>query len=449
MTATLRDLLTLAWPIVVSRSTQTVIGVSDALMVAHLGEASLAATTTGAMNTFTLLILPMGVCFIVSSFSAQLHGAGDSAGARRYGWYGLGLAVATQALCLVSLPVVGWALGGLGYAPAVLAQMDDYMAIRLWGGGAAIGLEALANYYGGLGDTQVPMRANVLAMVCNLGLNWVLINGHLGAPAMGVSGAALASAISSGIAFLYLFSRFWRQATAIPATWLWPEFGRMLRFGLPSGMNWFLEFLAFMFFVNVVVAGLGTTALAAFMAVLQINSVSFMPAFGMASAGAILVGQHIGAGLKDAVPGIAKLTLKVCATWQGTVGLLYLLLPGLIFAPFAKGSATEAQALLTVGAHLLLLSSLWQLFDSGVAVFAEALRAAGDTAWPMWARTELGWAFFVPGSWYTVHRLGWGVDAAMFWIVGYIGLLALMMVLRFRAGVWRSIELVQGAPNAH
>src|SRR5262245_6305133 len=80
-------LLALAWPIVISRSSQVVVGFCDALMVRHLGESALAATTTGALNTFTFYILPMGVVFIVSSFASQFHGANDGAGARRYGFY--------------------------------------------------------------------------------------------------------------------------------------------------------------------------------------------------------------------------------------------------------------------------------------------------------------------------------------------------------------------------
>src|SRR5438445_13698227 len=78
-----RRLLCLAWPVVISRSSQVVVGVSDAIMVAHLGEAALAATTTGATNTFNLLILPMGHVFIVSSFSSTFTGVGDPDTSRR------------------------------------------------------------------------------------------------------------------------------------------------------------------------------------------------------------------------------------------------------------------------------------------------------------------------------------------------------------------------------
>src|SRR4051812_3204425 len=99
---TFGTLLRLAWPIIVSRSTQTVIGVSDAVLVADLGSAAVAATSAGGFNTFAILILPMGILFIVSSFASQLFGKGDLPGARRFGFYGLGIAAATQVVCMLS-----------------------------------------------------------------------------------------------------------------------------------------------------------------------------------------------------------------------------------------------------------------------------------------------------------------------------------------------------------
>ena len=416
-------------------------------MVAHLGEAALAATTTGAMNAFVLLIFPMGVVFIVSSFSSQLLGRGDLAGARRYGWYGLAVAAATQLLGVAGIPAAGRVLGLLDHAPEVRRLMTDYLALRLWSGGAAIGLEALGNYYGGLGNTRLPMRASVAAMILNVGGNWLLIDGNLGAPAMGVRGAALASALSTGVAFLGLLAVFLaegRRATA-RAPLQARELGRMLRFGVPSGLNWFFEFFAFMFFVNVVVGGLGTTPLAALMAVIQVNSFSFMPAFGLASAGAILVGQAIGAGARDEVPRLVRLTFAATGTWQAAVGLAYLAVPSVIFAPFARDPAS-AEALLATGTRMLALSAAWQVFDATVATLAESLRAAGDTAFTLWARLAVAWLIFVPGSWITVRRLGGGDLWAVGWIVAYLAVLAGVLLWRFRGGAWRRLELVEPAP---
>lgn len=443
--ATLRTLLELAWPIVISRASQTIVGLSDTLMVAHLGASALAATATGGLNAFTLLILPMGITFIISSFSSQLFGKGDVAGARRYGWYGLLVALGTLVLCLVTWPFIDLALAQLSYTDEVRRLMSGYIHIRLLSGGAAIGIEALANYYGGLGRTRPGMVANLFAMLFNVLGNWALIDGHLGAPALGVDGAAWASTLGTSLAFAGFFVYFVREGRADARAKLEAgEFFRMLRFGLPSGFNWLFEFAAFVFFANVVVAGLGTAALAAMNSVMSLNSASFMPAFGLASAGAILVGQAIGADAKDEVPGVVWLTAKATLVWQGSVGLFCLLAPAVLIAPFARGEGGPEVA--AIGARMLMVSAAWQLFDAVGMSVAEALRGAGDTLFPMVARIAIAWVVFVPGSYVSVRWFGWGDVGATSWLVAYLALLAGVVFLRFRSGAWRKVTLVEGAP---
>lgn len=445
--ATLKTLLALAWPVIVSRASQTVVSLSDALMVAPLGAAALAATATGATNSFTLLILPMGVTFIVSSFASQLFGRGDLGGARRYGWYGLAVALFTEVLCLATVPFLGAVLRWFPYESAVQDLMATYMRVRLVSGGAAIGIEALANYYGGLGRTRPGMVVNLVAMGLNVALNWVLIFGHLGAPALGVEGAALASTLATSVAFVGFVGYFLKDAPEGTRVRLKAaELLRMLRFGLPSGFNWFFEFLAFVFFINVVVAGLGTPALAAMNSIFALNSVSFMPAFGITSAGAILVGQAIGAGAKDEVPGVVWLTARTSGTWQGIVGVVYLAMPAVLMVPFAKGE--HAAQVTEIGVRMLMVSAAWQVFDATSMALAESLRAAGDTLYPLVVRLVVAWAVFVPGSYLTVTRFGGGDVGAMFWLVAYLAVLAGVLYLRFRGGAWRHVQLVEPAPLA-
>ncbi len=441
-----RQLLALAWPIIVSRSAQTVIGVSDAVLTAPLGENALAATTTGALNVLALFILPMGAMFIISSFTAQLHGRGEHGAARRYGFYGLAFCMLLELVYLGVINFVPSIVGMLDYSPAVKNLMIEYSEARLIGGGAAVGLEALGNYYGGLGNTRLPMLAQILCMVLNVGLNWILIYGHWGAPALGVKGSALASSIATIIGFVVLLVCFLRgvgedsSARRTRGSLHIAEFIRMLRFGLPSGINWFVEFAAFTLFINVVLNGLGTTTLAAFMAAMQINQVSFMPAFGLTSAGAILVGQSIGAKAWDAVPKTVRLTAIATCTWQGTVALVYIIFSKFVMLPFAP-PGTERGAFLELGAHVLVLSATWQLTDALSMSFAEALRAAGDTAFTAWARGIIAWVLFVPGAYVSVKVLGGGIGWAVFWLSAYLGVLALVLWLRFRSGVWKTLDL--------
>lgn len=445
--ATFAALITLAWPIIISRSTQVVMGLGDSVMVSHLGESGLAAVTTGAFNTFVILILPIGIIGIVNSFASQLCGAGDLPGARRYGFYGLLVALLTAIVGAAFLPALDPVLRMLSYAPEVREQMYEYLWIRLLSVGPAIAIEALGAYYGGIGNTRLPMVINVAAMGLDLLGNWLFIGGHWGAPALGVAGAAWSSTLSTVLLSAVFFVRFLvdgrREAFGhrlIPKLH-GREAWRMFRVGLPNGLNFFFEFFAFNIFINLVVADLGTVPLAAFMSVFQLNSVAFTPALAIAIAGSILVGQHIGAAKKDEVPGIVRKTLMLSIGWQGTVSLAYLFIPAILLEPFANEHA-KAAGYIIVGARMLRLSTAWQVFDALGMTVSEALRAAGDTQFAMWTRLLLAWFVFIPGAWVTVKIWNMGDLVAVGWVVFYIAALGIAVSIRFVRGSWRRIELV-------
>ena len=219
------------------------------------------------------------------------------------------------------------------------------------------------------------------------------------------------------------------------------ELVRVLRFGLPNGVNWFLEFAAFVLFINLVVGHLGTSVLAAMNVVMQINSISFMPAFGMSSAGAILVANAIGARAYARVWPIVRLTLALNCGYMASVGLLYWLAPEPLIGLF-RPRALPAEHLLAAGATMLALSALWQIFDAVQMGLSEALRAAGDTTYCMNARLVLAWLVFTPAAWTLVLVLDGGIAAIMASLIGYLALLALAFGVRFASGRWRQIDLL-------
>jgi MATE family multidrug resistance protein len=387
------------------------------------------------------------VVFIVQSFAAQLQGKNDLVGARRYGWYGLILAAIAGLVALACSPLVAPMISLTSYSDPVKVLMSDYIELRLLAIAAVVGFEAIGQWYGGLGNTRIEMIGSVTMMVLNVIFNALLIEGRLGFPALGVQGAAIASVTATWIGFLLLLVLFLcRWGVNCPKgrpRLRFDEFARMLRFGLPSGLNWFLEFAAFLVFVDLIVAQVGTIVVAAMMVVFQVNSVSYMPSFGLASSGAILSGQAVGRRAHDEVPAILRLTMIAAAVWQTSVGVLYLLFPTLIMQLFAPRGGDDSPELVRIGAPLLAMSAAWQLFDAIAMSLSETLRSAGDTAWPMWARLIIAWVLFLPMGYLTVIVLEGGGPAAIGCMIMYLGVLAGLLALRFRSGVWRSIELTE------
>jgi len=434
-------------PMVLARATQSVITFADTFQVEHLGTGSIAAAATGGINVVTFALLPMGTVFIVGSFVSQLVGRGERDSTPRFAWYGLAIAAIAGLAAIALIPAIGPALSFTGYSPHVRAEMADYMQIRMLSVAAVVGVDVFGNWYGGLGNTWMQMICGVITMTAAVLLNWVLIDGHLGAPALGVAGAAWASVIASWLGFAFLAVAFWLRLGGAPRgrakNLTGVEFRRVVRFGLPNGFTWFLELAAFQVFVNVVLARLGDEPVAALNAVLAINSISFMPAFGLASAGAILTGQAIGRGARDAVWPQVKITLLCTTSWMCLIGLLYFVAPTRVLSLFdSKGLSPN---LVVLGSTMLALSAAWQVFDALGITLSEALRSAGDTKWIAIMRLVLAWFVFAPTA-YLVVELGGGAVGAMICLVGYFGLVALATTLRFRSGAWRSIELLADQP---
>ena len=437
-------LFRLAIPMLLARASQSVVTFADAFQVKHLGYEALAATATGGLNVMGFIILAWGTVFIVQSFVSQLAGRGDRDEAPRYAWYGLAIAAIAAVISVGLIPLIGPALAHTDYSPAVREQMASYMAIRMLSIGAVIGVEALGSWYGGLGNTWMQMYAGLITMVAAVFFNWLLIDGHLGAPAMGVDGAALASTIASFAGFGFIAVAFALRKGGAPIA---PtgrlklhELVRVIRFGLPNGLNWFLEFAAFQLFVNGMLAGLGGETIAALNVVLAVNSLSFMPAFGFASAGAILAGNAIGRNQRDEVWPMIRLTLACTMSWMGAIAVVYLVFPHGVLSLF---DSARAGNLVAIGSTMLMISAAWQLADATNLTLAEALRAAGDTTWTAAVRLIVAWLVFVPVAYLVVTRWHGGAVGAMLCVVGYVVIQASLLVWRFRSGKWRQIQLIE------
>ena len=173
--ASLRALLALAIPMVMTRSTQAVDTFADTFMVKDLGEGAIAATASGGINAFAPMILFMGTVFIVQSFVAQRVGRGERDQTRRYAFYGLAIAAIAAVIAIAAIPAVRPLLGLAQYTDDVRDQMASYIDIRLLSVFAVIGCEAFGNYYGGLGNTWMQLHASVIQMVINVGFNYVFI----------------------------------------------------------------------------------------------------------------------------------------------------------------------------------------------------------------------------------------------------------------------------------
>jgi MATE family multidrug resistance protein len=288
----------------------------------------------------------------------------------------------------------------------------------------------------------------VVATVVNATLDYLWIFGHGGFPRAGVTGAAWATITSQAVGaaiYLALMLRPAHRATyrtlaARPQPRL---LLRVLRFGLPAGLQYSLELVAFAIFL-VIVGRIGTDALAASGIAFNLNMIVFMPMLGLGVGVSSLVGRYLGAERPDLAERTTWSAFWMSLAYMSLCGAAYVLAPDLLLAPYAAGADPATfPAVARITVVLLRFVALYSIFDMMNVMFASGLRGAGDTAYPLVASVALSWALMLVPSYLLCIVGTGGVYTAWATASVYVAVLGLLMMSRFRAGRWKSLRVIE------
>lgn len=450
-----REVMVLSLPLVLSTSSWTIQHFVDRMFLAWYSPAAIAAAMPAGILNFALMSLFIGTAGYVSTFVAQYSGAGME---KRVGptiWQGIYFSlIGGVVLGLMVVPadaVFSW----VGHEEQVRINEVAYFRYLCAGAFPAIMASALSGFFTGLGKTVHVMVVTLFATAVNLVLDYALIFGALGMPKMGIRGAALAtvaSGVFSSAAYVALmFQKRYRLRYATVSGWRLDIelFGRLVRYGLPSGVQFFLDMAGFTAFV-LLVGRLGTIPLAATNIAFNINSIAFMPMIGVGMAVSVLVGRYIGRGDPGLASRSAYSGLFITCAYMGTVSVMYVLVPSLFTLPFAAGADAGSFADIRHLAEILLrFVALYSLFDTLNVVFASALKGAGDTRFVMYAIVALSVLVLVIPTWLAVIVLGMGIYAAWTAATVYVIALGFVFYIRFLQGRWRSMKVIEEPRPIH
>ena len=448
-----REVLHIAYPLILSTATITIMHFVDRMFLSWYSQATIAASTPAGITSFTIICPFMGIAGYTNTLVAQHFGAGEKDKCARATWQGIFFALLAYGVILLFIPL-GPAIFRLGgHTPELIDLEQRYFSILMWGGGLIPLASAVSAFFTGLGDTKATMWANGAGTVVNVFLDYGLIFGHWGFPEMGIEGAALATVISSLIPVVILSYRFlfgtkyadYRARASFG--WDGVLMGKLLRYGVPSGIQFFLDICAFTFFIFLV-GRLGETELAVTNIAMTIDMLAFMPMIGLSMATSILVGQYMGAKKIALAEKATYSALKISLIYMGAMALFFVTLPEPLLGIFRpRGEVTETfMEMLDLGKPLLLMLAFFCLFDAFGLVFSGALKGAGDTKFPMWTSVILSWTLFVPPVYLTVEVYRAGLHWAWFWAILYISLLGMVLFWRFRRGKWKTIDMVGHEP---
>jgi len=447
-----REVLWLAGPLILSTGSWSIQHFVDRMFLTWYSPDAMAAALPAGMLSFTVVSFFIGTASYANTFVAQYYGA------RRFDrvgpsvWQAIYFALAAGLLILVLIPLAPAIFAWSGHDPALQEMERVYFQILCAGGFFIVYSNALSGFFTGRGKVVEVMWINLAGTAVNLTFDYLWIFGRCGFPEMGIAGAAWATVLASAfnaVAFTALFLLPTnRRAYATLRGWRFDRalFGRLMRYGVPSGVQFMLDMLGFTIF-TFFVGRLGTLELGATNLAFQINTLAFLPMMGFGIAASTLVGQRLGQDNPDLAARSAWSAFHMTFVFMAAIAIAYVAVPQLFLDPFAaRANPAEFAALSAMAIVLLRFVAAYCVFDTMNIIFAAALKGAGDTRFVMYTAVLLGWAVMVIPTWIIVrYRLG-GIYLAWTFMTAYVILLALLFFARFQQGRWRSMRVIEKQP---
>jgi MATE family multidrug resistance protein len=406
-------------------------GVVDTIMVGNVSASALAAVALGHFFFFVVTIFGMGVLFALDPIIAQALGAKDPLAVTRGLQRGLVLSLALTIPTSVLLFTVEPVLTMVRQPPEVVPLAAGYLhrlIPSVWPLYAFIVLRQTLQAH----HRTAPMIATIIGANClNAGLNYLLIFGALGFPALGAFGSAWATTASRWFMAAMLLALGWRHLAPYlkqlaPDLLATAPIARILKLGAPIGAQMMLETGLFGG-MALLMGWLGVTQVAAHQVALNLASLTFMVPLGVSSAAAVIVGHAVGRGDPDAVRRSTFAALLVGAAFMTVAAVCFILFPG-----FLAGIYSREADVLQLAILLLPIAGVFQVFDGLPVVALGLLRGLGDTRVPMLVNVLGFWCIGMPVSLW----LGFGLDygaVGLWWglVVGLV-MVALFLIIRLQ-----------------
>ena len=433
-----RAVLLLAVPMVLEVVLESIFAVADIFWVSRLGPDAVASVGLTESLLTVVYALAMGLGIGATAVVARRIGQKDPEGAAR-------AAVQALALALIVSVVLGTAgallaprlLALMGASPAVIAIGRAYATIMLGGEAAIIVLFVTNAIFRGAGDAAIAMRVLWLANIINIVLGPLLIFGPGPFPALGVTGAAIATTTGRGIGAIYAVTRLFRQASRIPVgrRHFRVDVGVMRQILSLSGSATLQNLIGMASWIGLVriLAGYGSEALAGYTIAVRLIIFALLPSWGLSNAAATMVGQSLGARKPDRAER---------AVWQaGAYNGRFLVAVGIVFfvfAPLILRAFTDDPVVTDYAVHCLRIVALgYPLYAYGM-VLTQSFNGAGDTWTPTWLNLVCFWIFEIPLAWTLAGPAGLGPTGVFWAIMASFSLLALVSAVLFRRGRWKT-----------
>jgi len=448
-----RDVMRVSLPLVISMTTTVVMTFTDRVFLANYSIDAIAAALPAGITAFVFLTFFADTAGYCNVFVAQYTGAGALHRVGSALWQAIYFALAAW-LIMVGLSFIGGPLFRLVDHPVEVQQLEvTYFRVLCLGSGIHIIGMSFSSFFTGRGVTRPVMIIYIIAMFLNVPLDYALINGIWIFPELGMLGAALATVFSWTTATvmlgIFIFTRDNDQQFKVFKNRHFDAhlFRRLLRYGVPSSLQFSMDVFAFVFFV-LMVGRIGKMELAITNIGIALDSVSFRPLVGFALGTSTLVGQALGRNRPAEAVAAARATMVIVAAYISVLVLLYVIAPLPLLELFRPGDISPADfaAIKERGVVVLRFVAAYLLLDGIYMISTAVLKGAGDTKFIMWSMGLISFFGMILPIYIGIEYFGLGLYYAWGCTVFFLCQLAVLTFWRFTQGMWKTMRvIVQGA----
>ncbi len=419
--------LRLAFPLIIGQLSQMLLGVADTVMVGHLGVTELAALTFANALFYLPFVFGIGLLTGISVFTSNARGAENPQGARSTCRHGLYLALILGVILLAGGWIVSMNMEIFRQPEKVMEKTTIFFRILMVSLIPALASIALKNHADALNRPWPPFWIFLGGVVMNIGLNWVMIHGKFGCPALGFEGAAWATLISRIAIFLGIlgwlnFEKSLREW--VPHRWFvaidWPDFKRLIAVGFPASIQMGCEVSAFSV-AGLMMGHFGSGAMAAHQIAITLAGMAFMIPLGLSMALTVRMGEADGAD--------EQWRLRPIAVSGWLLGIGFALVSASCFfsagdflaSQFIKQTDAHSLQVVAMAASLLIIVGVFQIFDSLQVCSSAMLRGLRDTRVPAIMGFAAYWIFGLPISYGLAYHfqlqargVWWGLAVGLF-----------------------------------
>lgn len=422
----LRGTLALALPMIMAQVSQMLIGITDAAFIGRVGTVELAAAafTHGVFGLF--YIVGIGLLIPVGVYTARDHGAKDVAGCAAWLRHGRALALVVGVLAFGLLVVISTQLHRFGQPTEVVAVMRTFFVLNSLSLIPVLYFQVQRQYLDALGRPWIGTSIMLTDVALNALLNWIFIWGHLGAPALGLTGSGIATLIARTLA-VSTIALWLRGQEQPPGGLVRQRFRELLQMGIPAAGSLLFESGAFAA-AMLMMGWLGATALAAHQIALSCAAFTFMFPLGLSMASSIRISKALGEGRRETLRPIGFGALG----FSSALMVLFATIFALGGTALAEGFTHDA-AVVTLAARLLVVAAIFQLFDGGQVVSAGLLRGLTDVKVPTIITFIAYWVISLPAGYLLAFHGGFGPIGIWTGLAAGLGCAAVLLARRFGA----------------